>query len=1075
LEQVLEAFAARDDPDHTNVLKIFLKWNSSENPKDQELLKDLQQILKSKKDKLHKFDVKRVTVVVDNLKGQIPFYFTFRQRFDYDEDPMYRHIEPTLAFQLFLRKMSNYDIQPVPYKDPSVHVYFGSKRKKLGVTRYDFLNKRYFIRTLVLSGDIFTHENPEEFQISEAERYLVASLNALELAMADSRYPPTYANHIYINILPEIVGKPDMVTEIISRFQNTYASRLWNLRVTEVEVKLNVKTSPTASVMPLRFVATNKTGYNLMVDIYQEVKDQITGKLKYSAFLGKQNVFHGQDINTPHPLLNAEHQKRRIAHNNDTSYVYDYPDLFERGLKHIWKHYLEERNLNPRISTPKNFFVATELILNSKNELVPTSSDKIGENKCGMIVWRMTMKTPEVPEGRDVIVIANDITFQSGSFGPIEDEVFQKASELSRKEKIPRLYIAANSGARIGLATEVQEVFKVQWIDADEPSKGFKYLYVTEKDYQELSKTKSINAVEIEEQGEKRWKIIDVIGKEHGLGVENLRGSGMIAGETSRAYNEVFTLNYVAARSVGIGAYLNRLGQRVIQNRKAPILLTGASALNKVLSKEVYSSNLQLGGTQIMYPNGVSHLVSNDDMTAIHQILTWLSYVPKFAGGPLPSITPIDPVAREVACVPTIDVPCDIRSMLAGELIENPTDSTKKIWKGGLLDKDTFFETLGGWAKNIVVARGRLGGIPMGVLAVDTKTVEQVIPADPADPASRERVVLKSGQVWFPDSAFKTAQAIKDFNNGEELPLLVLANWRGFSGGQRDMYDEILKFGSYIVDALVNYKKPVFVYIVPFGELRGGAWVVIDPMINPEMMEMYADEQCRGGVLEPSGIVEIKFRKQEIIDTIHRLDKKYIELAKDLGRHDIDNTQKEDIMKQMTKREQQLIPIYTHIAIQFADLHDTPGRMKTKGVVSDTVSWPQARKFFFWRLKRKLAEFELYGKITQANKTIVHRDKVTMLQDWIRKSQVDTSDENFNSIWADDQRVLAWIDEHRHEIENHHLKSIRQQQVTTNVLQLCQDDPETVINTLLEFLKTCEPNQQLQLQKHIKNQMFFNF
>ena len=35
-------------------------------------------------------------------------------------------------------------------------------------------------------------------------------------------------------------------------------------------------------------------------------------------------------------------------------------------------------------------------------------------------------------------------------------------------------------------------------------------------------------------------------GKEEGLGVENLRGSGMIAGETSAAYNEIVTINMVS-------------------------------------------------------------------------------------------------------------------------------------------------------------------------------------------------------------------------------------------------------------------------------------------------------------------------------------------------------------------------------------------------------------------------------------------------------------------------------------------------------------------------------------------------
>ncbi len=43
--------------------------------------------------------------------------------------------------------------------------------------------------------------------------------------------------------------------------------------------------------------------------------------------------------------------------------------------------------------------------------------------------------------------------------------------------------------------------------------------------------------------------------------------------------------------------------------------------------------------------------------------------------------------------------------------------------------------------------------------------------------------VQQAGGVWFPDSAYKTAQALRDFNR-EDLPCIVFANWRGFSGGQ---------------------------------------------------------------------------------------------------------------------------------------------------------------------------------------------------------------------------------------------------------------------------------------------------
>ncbi len=66
------------------------------------------------------------------------------------------------------------------------------------------------------------------------------------------------------------------------------------------------------------------------------------------------------------------------------------------------------------------------------------------------------------------------------------------------------------------------------------------------------------------------------------------------------------------------------------------------------------------------------------------------------------------------------------------------------------------------------------------------RTIEKIIPADPANPASFEQKIMEAGQVWYPNSAYKTAQAIYDMDR-EELPLIIFANWRGFSGGQQDM------------------------------------------------------------------------------------------------------------------------------------------------------------------------------------------------------------------------------------------------------------------------------------------------
>ncbi len=53
-------------------------------------------------------------------------------------------------------------------------------------------------------------------------------------------------------------------------------------------------------------------------------------------------------------------------------------------------------------------------------------------------------------------------------------------------------------------------------------------------------------------------------------------------------------------------------------------------------------------------------------------------------------------------------------------------------------------------------------------------------------------VLAQAGQVWFPDSALKTAHAMEEFDR-EGLPLFILANWRGFSGGQRDLFEGVLQ------------------------------------------------------------------------------------------------------------------------------------------------------------------------------------------------------------------------------------------------------------------------------------------
>jgi acetyl-CoA carboxylase / biotin carboxylase 1 len=301
-----------------------------------------------------------------------------------------------------------------------------------------------------------------------------------------------------------------------------------------------------------------------------------------------------------------------------------------------------------------------------------------GLNDIGMVAWILEMSTPEFPNGRQIIVVANDITFRAGSLGPREDAFFAAVTNLACEKKLPLIYLAANSGARIGIADEVKSCFRVGWSDEGSPERGFQYIYLTEEDYSRISSSVIAHKLQID-SGEIRWIIDSVVG-EDGLGVENIHGSAAIPSAYSRAYDETFTLTFVIGRTVGIGAYLARLGVRCIQRLDQPIILTGYSALNKLLGREVYSSHMQLGGPKIMASNGVVHLTVSDDLEGVSNILKWLSYVPANIGGSLPITIPFDPPDRSVTYIP--ENTCDPRAAICG------FDDGQGPWLGGMFDKE---------------------------------------------------------------------------------------------------------------------------------------------------------------------------------------------------------------------------------------------------------------------------------------------------------------------------------------------------------------------------------------------------
>ena len=85
--------------------------------------------------------------------------------------------------------------------------------------------------------------------------------------------------------------------------------------------------------------------------------------------------------------------------------------------------------------------------------------------------------------------------------------------------------MAANSGARIGVANSLKNKFKVCWTDEADPNKGFKYIYLSKADYDAVVQDHQDSTAEGKNvpmpvictptttaTGEVRYMITDIIG-----------------------------------------------------------------------------------------------------------------------------------------------------------------------------------------------------------------------------------------------------------------------------------------------------------------------------------------------------------------------------------------------------------------------------------------------------------------------------------------------------------------------------------------------------------------------------------
>ncbi len=313
---------------------------------------------------------------------------------------------------------------------------------------------RFFTRLLSFADDI--HNGDLETLFLGALEHLSFVIGREEAANKD--FHLNYAaNHVFVNIAnPDTVISPNKLESELRLILEKNWTKLIRLSVNIVEFKVSCRLAQDSETISLRYVATNPTGFVIDAHLYYEATSGFPGDdIVFRSVGDLHGPWDGQSIQTPYPVTQKFEKERAEARTaSDTLYVYDWPILFQSAAEKQWLESLHgphadslSNNIdgNSPFKLPEELIKFKELVVcaacdcsgtctplekfNAKDiengRLCPIEREP-GLNSAGMVAWLVTIKTPEYPNGRDFVLISNDITHKAGSFGTKEDYYFYK-------------------------------------------------------------------------------------------------------------------------------------------------------------------------------------------------------------------------------------------------------------------------------------------------------------------------------------------------------------------------------------------------------------------------------------------------------------------------------------------------------------------------------------------------------------------------------------------------------------------------------------------------------------------------
>jgi acetyl-CoA carboxylase/biotin carboxylase 1 len=167
----------------------------------------------------------------------------------------------------------------------------------------------------------------------------------------------------------------------------------------------------------------------------------------------------------------------------------------------------------------------------------------------------------------------------------------------------------------------------------------------------------------------------------------------------------------------------------------------------------------------------------------------------------------------------------------------------------------------------------------------------------------------------------------------------------------------------------------------------------------------------------------------------------------------------------MAQREEQLLPVYMQIALQFADLHDRAGRMQAKNTIRQPLRWQNARRFFYWRLRRRLSEEQIVKRMVAAKAAKSGADAPQTRASHLETLRAWTGMLD-DEIEHDDRKVAMWYEENKKAVQVK-VEALRTEGVAAEVAQLLIGNKEGGLRGVQQVLSMLPVEERESVLKYL--------